>query len=262
MRERWKSLKAAKPSSYPDAEPEPTAVKPSQDMHMIFGGLQKVSLVDFPGKIAAVLFTRGCNFLCPYCHNPELVNPNLFAQPIEDEDIFRFLETRITKLQGVVVTGGEPTIHSDLPDLLGRIKKLGFLIKLDTNGSNPSMLDTLLRRDLMDYCAMDVKAPISSYSRITRVSIDPKNILSSLSLIRSSGIAHEFRTTYIDSLLSSEEMHAIGEMVKGCSQFIIQRFKPTKTLDTEFSRYPETSEDKLLEMHAILTSAGISCAIR
>jgi len=228
---------------------------------MVIGGFQKVSLIDYPGKIAAIIFTRGCNFRCPYCHNPELVNPAQFTESLDNQKIIRFLATRIARLQGIVVTGGEPTIHQDLPGFLEELKGFGYSIKLDTNGSDPTMLKTLFDGNLVDYCAMDVKAALSSYPKNTRVAVDPRRITDSIEIIKSSCIAHEFRTTYVDSLLSKDDMLAIGEMVNG-SPFFIQKFRSTKTLDGEYLGMPESAEDKLRYIRASLMEEGISCDIR
>jgi len=139
---------------------------------MIIGGLQRFSLIDYPGKISAILFTRGCNFRCPYCHNPELVDPQRYAEPWQEEEYWAFLQSRTQKLDAVVVTGGEPTLQEDLEPFLEKIRKMGFLIKLDTNGSNPDVLKDLLSANLVDYIAMDIKAPLEKYSEVAKVPID------------------------------------------------------------------------------------------
>lgn len=134
---------------------------------MQIGGLQKFSLLDYPGKISAVVFTQGCNFRCPYCHNPELVDPARYQECLPEEEIFSFLETRRGKLEAVTVTGGEPTLQKSLAPFLRRIKDMGFLVKLDTNGSRPDVLEELLRQKLIDYIAMDIKAPLEKYEAVT-----------------------------------------------------------------------------------------------
>jgi pyruvate formate lyase activating enzyme len=164
---------------------------------MVIGGLQKFSLADFPGRIAAIVFCRGCGFRCPYCHNPELVEPMRYAHPIPHRDVLDFLVTRRGQLQGVVVTGGEPTIHTGLPDFLGSVRELGFAVKLDTNGSNPEMLRGILSQGLADYIAMDIKAPLASYERLAGVPVQTQDIQQSISLVLESGVSHEFRTTYL-----------------------------------------------------------------
>ena len=126
---------------------------------MVIAGFQKVSLSDFPGKISAIVFTQGCNFRCRYCHNPELVDPARYAAPLAVDAVLDFLAGRVGRIQGVVVTGGEPTLHADLPGLLARIKSLGLAVKLDTNGSRPDVLEEVFRQGIVDYIAMDIKAP-------------------------------------------------------------------------------------------------------
>ena len=128
------------------------------------GGLQKCSLIDYPEKLAAIIFTQGCNFKCPYCHNPELNAAQ--GNPFDKRMILEFLKTRVGKLDGVVITGGEPTLHKNLPDFIAKIKGLGFCVKLDTNGTNPEMLKRLLDEKLIDYVAMDIKAPIQKYAQV------------------------------------------------------------------------------------------------
>ncbi|HPO83020.1 MAG TPA: anaerobic ribonucleoside-triphosphate reductase activating protein, partial [bacterium] len=125
---------------------------------MLIGGLHKLSLIDYPGKLSAVVFTRGCNFRCPYCHNPELIEDN-GGDIIDEEEVFSFLDERKGKLDGVVMTGGEPTLQSDIAEFLEKVKRLGFFVKLDTNGSYPERIKELIDRKLLDYIAMDIKAP-------------------------------------------------------------------------------------------------------
>ncbi|OQX50761.1 MAG: anaerobic ribonucleoside-triphosphate reductase activating protein [Candidatus Cloacimonas sp. 4484_209] len=133
---------------------------------MKIGGFQKVSLIDYPGKICAIVFTRGCNFRCPYCHNPELVLPENYSPLIPEEEIFSFLEKRRGKLDAVEITGGEPTLQEDLTEFIRKIKEMGFLVKLDTNGSFPSVLEKVIYSGLVDYIAMDVKAPLEKYRQV------------------------------------------------------------------------------------------------
>jgi len=141
---------------------------------MIIAGLQKFSLIDYPGKICAIIFTRGCNFRCQYCHNPELVIPEKYAPSIPISQIYEFLESRRGKLDAISITGGEPTQHIDLIEMLEKIKNMGFLTKLDTNGSRPETLEKIISRKLVDYFAMDIKTSIKDYSRIAGHSVDSK----------------------------------------------------------------------------------------
>jgi len=201
---------------------------------MNIGGLQKVSFVDYPGHICATLFLQGCNFRCPYCHNPELVNPELFQRPIPEEDLWAFLRNRVGKLDGVTITGGEPTVHKDLPDVMRRIQSMGLLVKLDTNGSHPEMLEQIIGLRCVDYIAMDLKAPLARYPELTGAAVDLAAIQRSIGLIMGSSIAYEFRTTVMRSLLAPEDILAIGCMIAGCRRYALQRFVPSKHVEAGF----------------------------
>jgi pyruvate formate lyase activating enzyme len=229
---------------------------------MVIGGLQKFSLQDFPGKIAAIVFCRGCNFRCPYCHNPELVDAERYAAMIPPGEVLDFLSKRGGQLQGVVVTGGEPTLQGDLPDFLASIRDLGFAIKLDTNGSSPGMLSEILGRDLADYVAMDIKAPISSYSRVAGVAVQTKDIVESIRLLKDSPVPHEFRTTYIDSLLSIDDMRELPVLLQGCGRFVLQSFRPAKTLDEALLFHQSPTEARMKEIREMLEAAGLKVALR
>ena len=229
---------------------------------MIIGGFQKFSLTDFPGKISAIIFTRGCNFRCPYCHNPELVDPPRYAREIPQEEIFRFLASRTGQLQGVVVTGGEPTLFDDLPSLLARIHALGFVAKLDTNGSNPDLLQRLIGDSLLDYIAMDVKAPLTEYPRVARTPVNVKDIEKSMQLVMESGIPYEFRTTYAGSLLSAPEMSAIAALVHGCAHYVVQGFRPAKTLDPAMCTLAREDPASLQAVKEIIERAGLPVSVR
>lgn len=182
---------------------------------MKIGGLIKFTLIDFPGRPAAVVFTQGCNFRCRYCHNPELVYPHLFAEPVAMEEIYSFLQRRQGTLEGVVVSGGEPTLHEDLPAFLADLKAMGYATKLDTNGTRPEMLRELLDRKLLDYIAMDIKAPLEKYSLITGVDFNPEVLKQSMDLIRQSGLGYEFRTTYDKEVLTDADISTITQRLNG-----------------------------------------------
>lgn len=199
---------------------------------LIIKGIQKLSLIDYPGKVACTLFTFGCNFRCPYCHNPELVIDD-GTLPIPEEDVLRFLGERKGFLDGVCITGGEPTLHNDLPDFIKRIKGLGYSVKLDTNGTNPEMLRRLVGERLVDYIAMDVKAPLEKYESVVRMKVDLGKIAESVEIVKAFP-EHEFRTTVVPELLEKEDILAIAEWLKGARRLFIQQFKPTKTLDKTF----------------------------
>ena len=179
---------------------------------MKIGGLIKFTLIDFPGRPAAVVFTQGCNFRCRYCHNPELVYPHLFTQPVAEEEIFSFLQRRQGTLEGVVVSGGEPTLHEDLPAFMARIKALGYQVKLDTNGSRPDMVQELIDKKLVDFIVMDLKAPLEKYRAVTEVDTNTDTLLRSMDLIRQSGLEYEFRTTYDKEVLTDEDIESLRRL--------------------------------------------------
>ncbi|HRZ39687.1 MAG TPA: anaerobic ribonucleoside-triphosphate reductase activating protein [Candidatus Omnitrophota bacterium] len=194
---------------------------------MRIGGFQKVSLIDYPGKVAAVVFTQGCNLRCPFCHNTELVIPSCFQEPLSQEEITSFLMTRVGKLQGVVVTGGEPTIQEGLESFLRSLKTMGFSVKLDTNGTRPAVLRSLLGKNLLDFIAMDIKGPLHRYRDITGVSVDTGRILESIHLIRNCGIEFQFRTTIVKPLLTSDEINDAASLVsEDIDHYKLQPFVP------------------------------------
>jgi len=198
----------------------------------IIGGVQKTTLIDFPGKVAAIVFTQGCNFRCGYCHNPSLLlNKEKVVNNYTTKDFFSFLQTRIGKLDGVVITGGEPTLQSGLYDFIKEIKQMGFAVKLDTNGTNPDVIKKLLNYNLLDYIAMDIKAPIEKYENIVCRNIKQENILRSIYLIINCKIDYEFRTTVIKSQLSPNDFEKIGQMINGAKRYYMQKFVPSEILD-------------------------------
>jgi pyruvate formate lyase activating enzyme len=201
---------------------------------MRIGGLQKFSLIDYPGRISAIVFTQGCNFRCPYCHNPELVDPVQYGPVLPEEEVISFLEKRRGKLDAVTMTGGEPTLQPDLDRFLQEIKKMGYLIKLDTNGSMPDTLERLIHAGLVDYLAMDVKGPLKKYGQIAGTEVQTRKIRKSIALIANSGIDHEFRTTVVRSQLDNEDLIAIAGLLKNGRLHVLQTFVPVKTLCPEF----------------------------
>lgn len=210
---------------------------------MKIGGIQKLSLIDYPGKTCAVLFTIGCNMRCGYCHNPELVLPERLADAIPTSEILEFLSRRVDRLQGVVISGGEPTIHQDLPDLIKQIRQLGFAVKLDTNGTNPTMLRQLYKQKLLDYVAMDIKGAPSHYQEIVARPIDMSAIKESIRLIKQSGVDHEFRTTVVKSQISWDDFDEIGQLVQGAPRFALQKFRPGRTLSPQFHNEATYSDE-------------------
>ena len=197
---------------------------------MQIGGLIKLSLVDYPGKTSAVIFTQGCNFRCPYCHNKELVIPSCFQAVIPEEEIISFLSKRKNVLEGVVITGGEPTLHKDLLEFLRRVKHLGYQVKLDTNGSRPDVLKEVITENLVDFIAMDVKAPLEFYEKLAGVPIVTKLIEESIAMIKGSGIAHQFRTTVVKSLLGNGDFSQLAQLVKGSQSYVLQNFSERESV--------------------------------
>lgn len=206
---------------------------------MRIGGLQKFSLIDYPKKVAAVVFTQGCNFRCPFCHNSDLVLPEQYNNPISEEEVLAFLEKRKGQLTGVVVTGGEPTIHKDLADFLRKIKTLGYAVKLDTNGSDPEFLKALVDGGLVDYIAMDIKTSLPRYSEASAVDVDIQNIKKSISFIINCGLDYHFRTTLVSKYISSKDLEDISKILNDAKakQYIIQK------LDTKSHLLDEALKD-------------------
>lgn len=191
---------------------------------MKIANIQKFSLIDYPGHISCVLFTQGCNFRCGYCHNPELVLPALFTKEISFDAVLDFLKSRKNKLEAVVITGGEPTIHEDLLYFCWEIKRMGFLLKLDTNGTNPKMLKKLITMRLVDHIAMDIKAPWDKYNIVTDVEAPIDNIKKSIKIIKESGLEHHFRTTFSEKMLNCADKDKIMQILPKNSPYIAQNF--------------------------------------
>lgn len=216
---------------------------------MLIGGLQKLTLIDYPGKIAATVFLVGCNFSCPWCYNPELVlaeDINKHAK-ISEKDFFDFLKQRKGLLDGVAICGGEPTINKNLPDFIKKIKKLGYAVKLDTNGSNPEMLKNLIDEKLIDYVAMDVKAllKIQNYSEAIGKKTALSKIKRSVEIVKKSGINYEFRTTIIPKLHQLKDIVDIAKQLKGAKKYFLQQFKPEKTINPKYKKYKPFGQKQL-----------------
>jgi len=228
---------------------------------MKIGGIQKLSLVDYPHHTAVALFTIGCNMRCGYCHNPELVLPERYADVLPEEDILLFLASRVGRVEGVAISGGEPTIHNDLPDFIRRVKQLGFLVKLDTNGTNPSMLRELFAENLLDFVAMDIKASMARYQEVVARPIDTDDIKECIALIKASGVDHEFRTTLVKSQVSPSDLDEIGQLVKGSPRFALQRFRPGRTLSPQFANETTYSDDELLVLQKNMAQYVQECVV-
>jgi pyruvate formate lyase activating enzyme len=230
---------------------------------MILGGLQRLSLIDYPKKVSCVAFARGCNYNCPYCHNPSLVEPKLFAPAVSEKTFFEFLDKRQGLLDGVVASGGEPTLQKDLPAFLEKVREKKFLTKLDTNGSNPEMLRELLEKKLVDYIAMDYKAPLRKYVEVVRTDVDAKKIEESVYLIKESGLDYEFRTTASPALLSRDDFVEIARELEGANKFVLQQFtwRGKELLEPSFSK-KTFSEKELTEIRGDIARYFKECVVR
>ncbi len=229
---------------------------------MKIGDIQRFSLIDYPGRICATVFTQGCNFRCPYCHNPELVEPSLFRRTTADDEVFAFLKKRRGKLDAVNITGGEPTLQPDLIEFIKLIGSMGYMVKIDTNGSFPEVLRKLIDGKLLDYIAMDVKAPLEKYGEVTGSSITPENIAESIKLIMNSGIDYEFRTTIVKSLLTETDIEKIGILTGGARCHVLQKFVPSKTLDPGFMNEAAHTDEEIFNIKEKLEKLVQSVIIR
>ena len=192
---------------------------------MVIHGIQKLTLVDYPGHPAAILFTGDCNFRCPFCQNAPLVLSSSSEPLIADEEIFSFLTKRKGMLEGVVVTGGEPTLQRDLIPFLGRLKTLGYLVKMDTNGYRPEVLKSAVESGYVDYVAMDIKTSLDEYPVVAGIkNLDVSRIERSVELLKSGAVDYEFRTTVVEPLHHKENFEKIGELLKGCRRYYLQSF--------------------------------------
>lgn len=213
-------------------------------------GLQKTSLVDYPPNIACTVFLGGCNFKCGFCHNPDIV----FNRPavIEEDEFFEFLEERKNLLDGVCITGGEPTLHKYLPEFMMKIKKKGMLVKLDTNGSNPEMLSNIIDNKLVDRIAMDIKGPLEQYEKICGCKVDIEKIKESIELAKKV-FDHEFRLTVVPQFINKENVAKIGELLKGAKRLFLQQFvSTTELIDPSLKNNKPYSVEELGEMKKIL----------
>ncbi len=199
---------------------------------MKLGGFQKMTLIDYPGKIATTVFTVGCSFRCGFCHNPELVLPEQFPAPNNMvEEFFHHLSKRKGKLEGVCITGGEPTIQPDIIEFIKRIRRRGFLVKLDSNGSQPEVLEKIIAEKLVDFIAMDIKNSQTNYNKAIGLKFDIKKINKSVKMIMESGIDYEFRTTVVPGIHSEKDFEQIGKWIKGAKAYYLQEYREQHILD-------------------------------
>lgn len=241
---------------------------------MEIGGLQKLTLIDYPRKIACTVFLTGCNFLCPWCYAREFVLPEeIKKQPkISEKEFFEFLKERKGLLEGVVLCGGEPTIHPKLPTFIKKIKKMDYLVKLDTNGSNPKMMGKLISENLIDYVAMDVKLPKERYSQVFGKNVKIKDIEESIKILKKGKLDYEFRTTIVPTIHKKEDIIKIVRWVSqptrlrqghsGQGKYFLQNFRPEKTIDPQFEKIKPYPESYLLEIQKAIAPFFEICQVR
>lgn len=230
---------------------------------MIIGGLEKNSYIDFPGKVSCVLFLSRCNFRCPYCQNPDLVEGNSSAS-VDLKAFFSFLARRKNFIDGVVISGGEPTLQPDLLSLCQRIKAMGYAVKLDTNGSRPNAIKSLLDKGVLDYLAMDIKTDPRHYSPLICSHNHHDSILESIRLILDSGLPHEFRSTCVRPFINAPVVAAICQHINGADFYALQRFNRQAVLSPSFfeGKDREIDREEMSMLQKIVLNSGIQCIVR
>ncbi|PKM91134.1 anaerobic ribonucleoside-triphosphate reductase activating protein [Candidatus Falkowbacteria bacterium HGW-Falkowbacteria-1] len=240
---------------------------------MTIGGIEKLSLIDFPGYLSAVIFTKSCNFRCHFCYNPmlvfasgesELMNiKDESSSLIPEEDFFLFLKDRIGKLDGIVISGGEPTLQGDLKDFIIKVKNLGYKIKLDTNGTNPDKVLDLITSGLLDYIAMDLKAPFDSYEKVVNVKTNIEKIKKSVKILIEGSLPYEFRTTVVPGLLDKEDILKMSKDIMGANLWYLQKFKSDIDLvNNNFKNLDPLTDSEMKEMVKIGSRAVKECLLR
>ena len=242
---------------------------------MLIGGVQELTTLDFPGRLAAVVFTLGCNFRCGYCHNPQFIQcqGETLTSRIPEEVFFKFLEKRKGKLEGVCISGGEPTLQPDILEFARKIKNMGFLVKLDTNGTMSGVLEKMIAEKVVDFFAMDIKTSLSRYGEI--INTFPRSsksgvgedllineVKKSKEIIQNSGLPYEFRTTAVKGKHTKEVFEEIGEWLKGAETYFIQNFRNKKTLAEEYKNEEGFSEKELAEFKKLMGKYVKNCEIR
>ncbi len=223
-------------------------------------------MIDYPGKIACIVFTAGCNFRCGFCHNPELVDPKIIRENapsfIHPDTFFSFLEKRQGLLDGVVVSGGEPTLQPRLEQFVSEIKTRGFLVKLDTNGSRPEIVRTLFDKELIDYIAMDFKTDEMGYTDLMGLTVRYEKVAESVELIKQSSIPSEFRVTLVRELHSPETLARMAKSLAGADTLYLQQFRPEITLDPVFASYTPFSIEEMSDMVPLFQKDITNVSIR
>lgn len=223
-----------------------------KSLKMLIKGIQKTTLIDYPPNTAIVLFVGGCNFRCGYCHNASMVVGYEQLPDITEKEVFDFLESRKKWIDAVVITGGEPSLQEDLPEFISKIKKAGFLVKVDTNGTNPAMIDLLISKGLVDYIAMDIKSSLERYDAAAGVKANKDNVKKTASILMQGIVDYEFRLTVVPGLIDKDGLTTVGAWLKGADKFIIQQFRNDVVLEEKFKRIKPFSVSELNSFKEIL----------
>lgn len=231
-------------------------------MLMLIKGIQKLSLIDYPQKIATTLFVYGCNLRCSYCHNPDLISQEgvkkLKTYP--EKEVLDFLKKRKGFIDGVCISGGEPTLYKELVPFAKKIKSMGFKLKIDTNGTNPKMLSNLVRRKLVDYVALDIKAPLEKYDAIVNSKVNIESIKESIALVQKLK-DYEFRTTVVPEL-NSDDIIKIASLIKGAKAFYLQQFNPKVCLNKAYEKKSTYAKEELEKIRNSVKNNFDVCEIR
>ncbi len=238
------------------------SVASPRNLKLKIKGFQGTSLIDYPGKISAILFTGGCNFRCPFCHNPELVEDIERIPDIGIEEILEKLRQRRGFIDAVAITGGEPLLYPDIVELTGILKELGFLVKVDTNGSFPNVLEKLFESGNVDFVAMDVKTSLARYEVGAGVKVDTEKILRSIELIKKWEGDSEFRITLVPGIVDEVDLIELVPVLTGSRKVVLQQFRNRVTLDPEFQDVYPYPREKLFEWKKLLEGRGLNVEVR
>ena len=231
-------------------------------------GFNKFSLIEYPGKISAVIFLSRCNFRCPFCQNPDLVLNYKGLPSINPEEIINYLSLNKKWVDALSITGGEPTLHKDLPDFIKEIKKRGFLVELETNGTNPRMMKELIKKHLINYVTLDVKGPLiwDKYREASGINAKKNNLFEkvkeSIKILLNSKIDYEFRTTVVPTILSEEDIITLATQIKGAKKYVLQQFVPQKTLNKDYEKVKPYSKEELKKIEEKISHYFLNCQIR
>jgi len=232
---------------------------------MQFNGFQKTSLIEWPGKIVSIVWVAGCNFRCPFCYNRDLVLKNIDLKIFEESKILEYLEENKNLIDGLMITGGEPTLQPELADFLAKVHQLELKVGIESNATHPEIIENLLKNKLVDYLAVDIKAPLEKdkYKKLTGVEIDVEKIKKSIKLIKDSDIEYEFRTTIIPNLLNKKDILEISQTLKGAQRYVIQQFIPQETMiNHDLVEIKPYSKEELLAIEREIKDNFQECYVR